>query len=700
MRFVSLFFMLVCNLLIAQNQNNTWLFGTFLGMKFNAGKMTVLKDKASNMYASSACASISNPNTGNLLFYTNGNNVWDKNNQQMPNGDLSLNIGFSPFCLIVPASTNSYFIFYTNQSDQIYYALVDMKLNNGNGDLLYKDKLLAGEMDLQFTAVKMFNDQGHWLITHKKGTNQFHSYAITRNQISATPVISAQGSSTFQNTSFYYGKMITDLRGTKLAYTFYDSDINNSLGCVTEEFLIDKKCGTLTLHKQVLNDFRNTFPRMSFICYDSSAKFLYTSYYMSSDQSSLYQYNMQQNNPGESKVLLSTSAEIIGNMQLGGDGKIYVASSENRTYTSRVSIIAKPWLSGAACQFQQNVLQLSSAPFLGSIGVEHFPTFVSDISIDKPIALAPIFKINSACAGSTSTFSLQLPEALIYDSVKWDFGDTNFANSITVEHIYKYAAKFPVVFSWFVCGIKHTITDTVNIIERTPFSIGNDTTLCNGIKLKLSAPTSEKYVWNTNDTLQTILVDKPGKYQVTISNGNCSSSDSINISYYPSIATTLASDYFICEDDNELVKLDAGEGFDKYKWTPTQDTTQWIIVKSIGDYFVQVIDYFGCPGNDDTKVKRKCDALMFFPNSFTPNNDGINDTYVPKGLDVAEYSLTIYNSWGQAIFKTNSLATTWDGYYKNQASPSGNYIYIAQYKGFKNKRLQIFNAKGNITLLR
>lgn len=690
----------MCNLLTAQNQNNTWLFGTFLGMKFNSGNMTVLKDKASNMYASTACASISNPTDGNLLFYTNGNKVWDKNNQLMPNGDLSLNIGFSPFCLIVPANVNSYFIFYTNQSDQIYYALVDMKLNNGNGDLVYKDQLLAGEMDLQFTAVKMFNAQGHWLIAHKKGTNQFHSYAITGNQISVTPVISAQGSNTFQNTSFYYGKMITDLKGTKLVYTFYDSDINNSLGCITEEFLIDKKCGTLTLHKKLNDFFSATYPKVSYICYDSSAKFLYASYYMSSDHCMLYQYNMQLPNPASNKVLITASAENIGNMQLGSDGKIYVTSSENRTYTSRVSIIARPWLAGAACQFQQNVLQLSSAPFLGSIGVEHFPTFVSDIGMNSPTTQPPEFKINIACVGNNSSFNLQQSNSLIYDSVKWDFGDTNFASSITVEHTYKYAAKYAVVFSWFVCGLKHSITDTINIIEKTPFSIGNDTTLCNGIKLKLMAPNAEKYNWNTNDTTQVIWVEKLGNYQVTITSGNCSNTDDININYHPSKATTLASEFFLCEDDNEMVKLDAGEGFDKYKWIPTQDTTQWIIVKQTGDYFVQVIDNFGCTGKDDTKVKRKCDALLFFPNIFTPNNDGINDYYEPKGLDVIEFSLTVYNSWGQAVFKTNSLTDSWNGYYKNKPAPSGNYIYVAAYKGYKNKRLQTFDAKGNITLIR
>ncbi len=101
--------------------------------------------------------------------------------------------------------------------------------------------------------------------------------------------------------------------------------------------------------------------------------------------------------------------------------------------------------------------------------------------------------------------------------------------------------------------------------------------------------------------------------------------------------------------------MDAGEGLVNYKWISTGDTTQWINVAMVGEYLVVVKDFRGCNGNDGTKVKRRCPVKVYFPNAFTPNGDGLNDYYEPLGKDVTAFEMTIYNSWGQLVFKTSSI---------------------------------------------
>lgn len=71
---------------MAQKQNNIWLFGDRAGLDFN---FSPPKPITGSMIALEGCASIANEN-GELLFYTNGISVWDRNHQLMPNGGIKI----------------------------------------------------------------------------------------------------------------------------------------------------------------------------------------------------------------------------------------------------------------------------------------------------------------------------------------------------------------------------------------------------------------------------------------------------------------------------------------------------------------------------------------------------------------------------------------------------------------------------------
>ncbi len=671
--------------------------------------MNPIPDKASPMYSVFGASVLSDKTSGALLMFTDGRQIWDKNKQLMPNGVLYPGSGSdqSTNIIIFETSPKKYFVFYCDQTDNIYYALVDLSLNNGNGDVVYKKKLLVTQMDLQFTAVKMLNSGGYWLIAHKKGTNQFNSFAIINEEVSTVPVVSYagtptfSGSPTFPNTQYSFGKMVTDAKGKKLAYLFFDSDINASTGCILQEFLVDKRCGTIALNKNVNLASSTTYDKMGSISYDNTGKYLYFSSYRSDDRNSLVQFDLTSSASDNGRILISDSYENIGDIQLGPNGKIYASSSENRTFTSKISVINAPSNAGTNCNFLFNAIELSKSPFLGSIGVEKLPTFIYDIFENDANSKKPELKLTANCASSESSFEIKNPLDLIYDSLEWDFGFGVTAKTIIAKHTYNAAGKYLVRFSWYVCNNKFQLTDTIKIIEKLNFSLGNDTTLCNGDTIVLKAPlTADKYLWSTGDTNYIYSVFKPGIYSLKIQSGICTAQDEIVVNYHPPLFTALGDEYFICDKEKELVKLDAGKFFSSYKWIPTGDTTQWIIVGEIGDYFVVVKDFRGCGAKDNTKVKRICDLSVYFPTAFTPNNDGFNDFFSPIGNDIVGFSMRIYNRWGHEVFISNNLNEKWDGNYNNVPCQADTYYYTAKYQGYKKKKLIEFDTKGTLNLLR
>jgi gliding motility-associated-like protein len=89
------------------------------------------------------------------------------------------------------------------------------------------------------------------------------------------------------------------------------------------------------------------------------------------------------------------------------------------------------------------------------------------------------------------------------------------------------------------------------------------------------------------------------------------------------------------------------------------------------------------------------------PNAFTPNNDGLNDDFIPVGYfeGIKSYSFTIWNRWGDRIFDTNDYSIGWNGQRNNtgEPSPPGVYAYIIDYIDALGESKLI---KGHCTLIR
>lgn len=100
-------------------------------------------------------------------------------------------------------------------------------------------------------------------------------------------------------------------------------------------------------------------------------------------------------------------------------------------------------------------------------------------------------------------------------------------------------------------------------------------------------------------------------------------------------------------------------------------------------YTVTVTSDFGCKATDDVTIFLFCDeSQIFIPNTFTPNNDGQNDVFYPRGSGVSKINaFRIYNRWGELLFertniKINDISNAWDGTFNGGTSRPDVYVYL------------------------
>jgi gliding motility-associated-like protein len=236
-----------------------------------------------------------------------------------------------------------------------------------------------------------------------------------------------------------------------------------------------------------------------------------------------------------------------------------------------------------------------------------------------------------------------------------------------------------------------------------PVMLGNDTMICNNASLQLVVPTGYKtYQWNNGASTNNIVAAKPGTYylSVTDSCGN-QSADTINVAI-ANTTLTLPADTSICQQD--ILHLSQNEGFRSYVWQPSNGVYYsngvWqISPEATTRYQLTTSDNYGCIVQKTFLVNvRPCNYDIWFPNAFSPNNDGLNDTFgATNSLRPLQYLFKIWNRWGQLIFQSTNPQKKWDGKYKGQLQPQSQYVWECVYS-FGNNRSG--TLKGTVSLLR
>lgn len=348
----------------AQHRADKWYFGVLAGLDFTSGSPTAISPSSIN--TNEGCSSISD-SLGNLLFYTDGVTVWNRNHTVMPNGTgLTGGISATQSTLIVPlpGSNTLYYIFTVDEiggPNGFRYSEVDMTLDGGLGDVTSnKNIFILDHVTEKLTAVQHNNGTDYWVAVHEWGSDAFFVYLLTSSGLQSMPVISYTGivhdSTQIQNT---YGQMKFSSCGNYLAL---------AAGYLNTAELFDFSNSTGAVSNPVALIF---FDHVYGIEFSSDENRLYVSTY--SGGGSIEQFDLTSGIPAT--ILASqTNVALVSDvyaLQMGPDGKIYVCKSFN----SHLGVINIPNALAPSCNFVDNFLDLDPN-FNGVTSALGLPGFV------------------------------------------------------------------------------------------------------------------------------------------------------------------------------------------------------------------------------------------------------------------------------------------------------------------------------------
>lgn len=307
----------------------------------------------------------------------------------------------------------------------------------------------------------------------------------------------------------------------------------------------------------------------------------------------------------------------------------------------------------------------------------------------------------------------------------WNFGDGSATSTATnPSHIYASSGNYDIKLTALSnAGCSKDITKNFNAFYDKP--IANFTVappeLCQGTTNTFTdlstAPNStitnrywnfgEDNTWiNTNNTSQTKLYQKAGNYVVklTVRNQQGCPSDTMDKIVKVYVQPIIDAGPTIIVPVGEIVQFnpivnDSSSAI-TFKWTPATGLsnpnilhpTLKVLQNSV--YMLEATGQGNCSATDSLIVVGLKPVIV--PNAFSPNGDGVNDTWEIENLgNYVNVSVEIFNRYGQLIYKANNGYTkAWDGKVNGKPVPVGVYYYIIDFKG------QFPNKSGSLTIIR
>lgn len=251
------------------------------------------------------------------------------------------------------------------------------------------------------------------------------------------------------------------------------------------------------------------------------------------------------------------------------------------------------------------------------------------------------------------------------------------------------------------------ISPTMACIEE-PIYFESFDPLCTGLPSNIESITwdfGDGQTSNEANTFHSFSV--PGEYPVELivqTNEGCADTIFKTVTINPNPVVNLGNDTTLGFLDS--ISLEAGNDGSDFLWSTQSDQQNILLDKLTKDTTVWVIvSKEGCLGADSIRitVEPLPKYELSFPNAFSPNGDGINDVFLPVGIEqtLFAYQLLIFNRWGQLIFESDDYYQGWDGNFMGKIAPVGVYIYRVDYStGLPDFGIEDYSASGILTLLK
>lgn len=217
---------------------------------------------------------------------------------------------------------------------------------------------------------------------------------------------------------------------------------------------------------------------------------------------------------------------------------------------------------------------------------------------------------------------------------------------------------------------------------------GPDTSICLGQSVQLFGYGADTLLWSPTELLSDstsafpIVSPTDSTMFILTARNICYDTDTIMVNIYPLLNIEASDDVEIYYDDVANLSVDGGDEFTTYYWTPSTGLSDTTIYDPEAQpeettlYYVFTTNQYGCVQHDSVLVS--IIPRIKFPTGFTPNGDGINDTWIIDYLDYyPEIEVEIFNRWGESIWYSKGYNEPWDGTTtKGKVLPMGTYYYI------------------------
>ncbi|HUS02966.1 MAG TPA: T9SS type B sorting domain-containing protein [Chitinophagaceae bacterium] len=261
-------------------------------------------------------------------------------------------------------------------------------------------------------------------------------------------------------------------------------------------------------------------------------------------------------------------------------------------------------------------------------------------------------------------------------------------------------------------------TIAVNVLHKPVADAGNDTVICNNTYATLrgtvkSSSGSLNYLWtpardisNPNSPVTTVwpATTRPTRYRLEVTDNygcNFKTFDDVVVTMRPVFIPSAGNDTIASIGLPHQLQGSAGV---QYLWSPASVLNNPALQNPVAilqndvRFNLIVKDSFGCIGTSSVLVKVYKGVTYYIPNAFTPNGDGINDTFkaIAPGIKQTNY-FRIYDRWGKIMFQSNDVNSGWDGKYSGIRQPAAVYVWIINGTDVNGK---IIHLKGIVTLIR
>lgn len=590
---------------------NHWAFPSLNGLDFSAGNPT---SYSTAMTGEMGVSAISDED-GDLLFYSNGNKVWEAGGAIMSGGNnLVGDPQATQSSLIVPAtlSNTRYYLFVNDANtgpNGFQYYDVEMTLNGGNGGVVGPTMLLDSTTE-KMAATRHGDDWGYWIVAHKWESDEFHAFLIDDNGVNSSPVISAVGIEHLNSAGSgeETGQMKISPDGRWLA------TCNFSSGYV-QLFRFDNTTGIVS-DPITLTSGNSVFPFGLEFSADSKKLFYGRRVSNGSNPAGIHQFDLDHASvdcllASETVISNNNPFKLYTDLQLANNKKIYVSYFKPSPFNAdTLGLIDQPDVMCPDCDYTDNHLLVDNVIFSG------VTNFVSSFLSD-----GITYTFGTNCEDDSTWF---MPEDTIgLDSVRWNFGDpttgaANVSTLVNAAHVFSNAPDtFLVTLRAYRGSVGDTFTRNVIVWDTAVDLIGRDTTLCSGQSITLDATWYDACVlWEDGSTNNTFTTNQEGWHSVEIYHQSCVWTDSVNVTIVSQPPQfNLGNDTSVCADVNFVIDPDLQNAF--YTWHDgSHDTT--FTVSTTGTYWLQASN--ACGSTTDTLnviLNEAAQPVLNFPGDTT-----------------------------------------------------------------------------------